>query len=117
MGRASPGANGHDVSGIQFSVRRAAPTLLLPWLHSLGQGQFSLWVRSGKDGTWADYQREAGGWLSSRDDFDDALAFMGWYISQTQRLNGVSKWDAYGQVLNYQEVVTGYHTTTHRPQA
>lgn len=60
------------------------------------------------DGTWADYQRDAGSWFSSRDDFADALDFMGWYIDKTHRINGISKWDAYGQYLNYHEGWTGY---------
>jgi hypothetical protein len=28
---------------------------------------------------------------------------MGWYTHKAQRLNGTSKWDAYGQYLNYHE--------------
>ena len=38
-----------------------------------------------------------------RDDFDDALDFMGWFISKTYKVNGISKWDAYAQYLNYHE--------------
>src|SRR3546814_15996427 len=48
-----------------------------------------------------------------RSDFDDALDFMGWYISKTQRINGVSKWDAYGQYLNYHEGWTGYRNRSY----
>src|SRR5690606_30155026 len=66
-----------------------------------------------EDETWADYQREAGGWFSSRDDFGDAMDFMGWYMSKSQRLNGVSKWDAYGQYLNYHEGWTGYRNRSY----
>ena len=66
-----------------------------------------------KDETWDDYLSEAGGWFSSRDDFDDALDFMGWYISKTQQLNKVSKWDAYGQYLNYHEGWAGYRNRSY----
>src|SRR3546814_16513155 len=35
------------------------------------------------------------------------MYIMGWYVSKTQRSNGVSKWDTYGQNLNYHEGWTG----------
>lgn len=66
-----------------------------------------------KDETWADYQRETGNGWADRDDFDDAMDFMGWYMSKTSRLNGVSKWDAYGQYLNYHEGWGGYKRGSH----
>ena len=69
------------------------------------------------DETWADYKREAGGWTSSRDNFADALDFMGWYMNKTQRINGISKWDAYGQYLNYHEGWTGYRNRSYDRKA
>lgn len=61
-----------------------------------------------KDETWADYQAQAGDTFASRDDFADAIDFMGWYISQSYRLNKVSKSDSYRQYLNYHEGWGGY---------
>ena len=58
--------------------------------------------------TWDEYVKEADRFWASRDNFDDAIDFMGWYISKSQRLNGVSKWDGYGQYLNYHEGWGGY---------
>jgi hypothetical protein len=66
-----------------------------------------------KKTTWGDYQRESGNGWSSRDDFDDAIDFMGWYMSKTSKVNGVSKWDAYGQYLNYHEGWGGYRRGSH----
>ncbi len=71
----------------------------IPW----GRVSSAYGYAQAKDETWSDYKREAGGWFSSRDNFADSLDFMGWYMSKTQRINGVSKWDAYGQYLNYHE--------------
>lgn len=65
-----------------------------------------------KDMTWRDYVRETGNSWSSRDDFDDAIDFMGWYINKTYSINKVSKWDAYNQYLNYHEGWTGYKRKT-----
>jgi hypothetical protein len=70
-----------------------------------------------KDETWADYQRETGNNWSSRDDFADAIDFMGWYTSKTQKVNGISKWDAYNQYLNYHEGWGGFSRGTHLQKA
>ncbi len=85
----------------------------IPW----GRVSSAYGYAQAKDETWADYKREAGGWLSSRDNFHDAMDFMGWYISKTQRLNGVSKWDAYGQYLNYHEGWSGYRRRSYDDKA
>jgi len=63
--------------------------------------------------TWKDYERETGNSWSSRDDFDDAIDFMGWYIHKTNKINKVSKWDAYRQYLNYHEGWGGYRKKTY----
>ncbi|WP_312431829.1 hypothetical protein [Achromobacter sp.] len=85
----------------------------IPW----GRVSSAYGYAQAKDETWADYKREAGGWTSSRDNFADALDFMGWYMSKTQRINGISKWDAYGQYLNYHEGWTGYRNRSYDRKA
>lgn len=67
--------------------------------------------------TWDDYVRETGNSWSSRSDFDDAHDFMGWFIYKTHKINGVSKWDAYGQYLNYHEGWGGYKRGSYRKKA
>ena len=64
--------------------------------------------------TWSDYEKETGNGWSSRDDFADAMDFVGWYTHKTQRLNGVSKWDARGQYLAYHEGWGGYRNGSYR---
>ena len=70
-----------------------------------------------KDETWADYQRETGNRWADRDDFADAIDFMGWYTAKAQKVNGVSKWDAYRQYLNYHEGWGGYRRGTYKQKA
>ncbi|MGB1109633.1 MAG: hypothetical protein ACPG4N_04725, partial [Gammaproteobacteria bacterium] len=41
--------------------------------------------------------------FASRDNFDDASDFIGWYTDVSQRTLGISKWDAYNQYLAYHE--------------
>ncbi|MFM2483097.1 hypothetical protein [Celerinatantimonas sp. YJH-8] len=67
-----------------------------------------------QDDTWRDYQRETGHRGAERDDFDDAIDFIGWYVFKTNQLNGISKWDAYKQYLNYHEGWGGYQRGTYR---
>lgn len=76
----------------------------IPW----GRVSTAYGYAQAKDETWADYKKEAGRVLARRDNFSDALDFMGWYIHKSQQVNGTSKWDAYGQYLNYHEGWTGY---------
>lgn len=85
----------------------------IPW----GRVSSAYGYAQAKDETWADYKKEAGGWFSSRDNFADSLDFMGWYMSKTQRINGISKWDAYGQYLNYHEGWTGYRNRSYDRKA
>ncbi|TVP88647.1 MAG: hypothetical protein EA348_10345 [Pseudomonadaceae bacterium] len=64
--------------------------------------------------TWDDYRNETGNRRASRTNFADSIDFMGWYISKTHSINGVSKWDAENQYLNYHEGWGGYRRGTHR---
>lgn len=76
----------------------------IPW----GRVSSAYGYSQAKTMTWEDYQRETGNDWASRDDFEDAIDFMGWFIAKTYEINGVSKWDAYGQYLNYHEGWGGY---------
>lgn len=60
------------------------------------------------DSTWAWYQRESGNGSADRDDFDDAVDFVAWYVAQSHRLLGLSKTDAYSQYLAYHEGQGGF---------
>ena len=84
------------------------PRNYILWVIPWGRVSSAYGYAQAKDETWEDYKNEAGGWFASRDNFADSLDFMGWYMSKSQRLNGTSKWDAYGQYLNYHEGWTGY---------
>lgn len=66
-----------------------------------------------KDETWAWYQRESGNWLASRDNFADAVEFIGWYSDISQRTLGISKWDARQQYLAYHEGHGGFKRKTY----
>ncbi|WP_417761161.1 hypothetical protein [Shewanella sp.] len=74
----------------------------------IGRASDAYGYAQAKTMTWDDYVRETGNSWSSRSDFDDAMDFMGWFIWKTHKINGVSKWDAKNQYLNYHEGWGGY---------
>lgn len=65
-----------------------------------------------KEGTWSDYKKATGSYLASRDDFDDAADFVGWYVDRAYRIAGISKSDAYRHYLAYHEGVGGFQRGT-----
>lgn len=83
---------------------------LIPW----GRVSSAYGYSQAKTPTWADYTRETGNGWASREDFDDAMDFMGWFISKTNKINRVSKWDAELQYLNYHEGWGGYKRKSYR---
>jgi hypothetical protein len=66
------------------------------------------------DGTWTRYQKSTGNTGAERDDFADAVDFMGWYAHQSQVELGIPPRDAYRQYLAYHEGQGGYERGTYR---
>jgi hypothetical protein len=64
------------------------------------------------DSTWKWYRDDTGGRFADRDDFGDAIDFVGWYTSLSQRTQGISKWDPYNQYLAYHEGPGGWQKKT-----
>jgi hypothetical protein len=65
------------------------------------------------DGTWEEYQQEQRRGGARRDRIEDATDFMGWYMDQTEKGLGISKWDARGHYLAYHEGRTGFARGTY----
>ncbi|MBL4751574.1 MAG: transglycosylase SLT domain-containing protein [Amylibacter sp.] len=69
------------------------------------------------DATWGEYKRAEGGFGAKRNNFADAVDFMGWYMDASERRNGISKYDMYNQYLAYHDGHTGYARGTYRKKA
>lgn len=65
------------------------------------------------DQTWENYQDKAGSIFSDRDDFGDAIDFVGWYHDGSARTLGIPRNDAYRLYLAYHEGQKGYQRGTH----
>jgi len=85
----------------------------IPWGHVSSAYGYA----QAKTGTWKDYKRETGNRWADRDDFDDAIDFMGWFMDKTHRINNVSKWDGREQYLNYHDGWAGYRKGTYKKKA
>lgn len=94
-------AEDSDYSDGQLPMRWA-------WIIPYGRGgEAPGYARAGAD-LWEQYVSEEGSFFSARDNFGDALDFIGWYMTRTREVNGVAFMDAYNQYLNYIDGWEGY---------
>lgn len=82
-----------------------------------GRASSAFGYAQAKDETWQQYAKETGHSFASRDDFADAIDFMGWFIHKTKQTNKVATSDAYGQYLNYHEGWGGYRRGSYHKKA
>ena len=67
--------------------------------------------------TWDAYKKSTGKWGADRNDFDDAIDFIGWYNEQSYRKNKMQKTDAYNLYLAYHEGQGGFRKRTYKNKA
>ena len=67
-----------------------------------------------KESTWDWYQRSTGNYGADRDDFGDAIDFIGWYNNVSHKELGISKQDAFRLYLAYHEGHGGYRKQSYR---
>ena len=67
-----------------------------------------------KDATWTWYERSSGNYGADRDNFDDAIDFIGWYNDVSHKTNGIAKDDGFRLYLAYHEGHGGYKRKTYR---
>ena len=66
------------------------------------------------DSTWDWYREDTGRRGADRNDFGDAVDFVGWYSSMSQRQSGIALDDPYNLYLAYHEGHGGYNRGSHR---
>ena len=60
--------------------------------------------------TWSDYRRATGRRGADRNDFGDAIDFVGWYLDRAHRHLGIARTDARHLYLSYHEGLSGYRS-------
>ena len=66
------------------------------------------------DETWDWYRRDTGRRGADRDDFSDAVDFVGWYSAKSRQLSGIQPYQARELYLSYHEGHGGYNRGTYR---
>ena len=64
--------------------------------------------------TWDWYKTKTGNKNASRANFANVTDFIGWYVTQSEKIVGISKKDFYNQYLAYHEGQGGWKKGTHQ---
>lgn len=99
-------------SGYQARARPERTRLLgfIPWFRPSSARGYA----QALDGTWREYQEQAGSMFSRRTDFSDAVDFIGWYNHLSYQRNNIARDDARDLYLAYHEGHGGYSRGTYR---
>jgi len=97
-----------------FKADAAPPMEYFLWFIPIGRASDAYGYSQAKTPAWGEYLDDTGNSFADRDDFEDAVDFIGWYIHRSARVNKVSKWDAYAQYLNYHEGQGGYRRGSYK---
>ena len=82
----------------------------IPWKRVTSARGFAQAV----DGTWEMYLKDRGGWFVQRNDFEDAVDFIGWYNYKTHKQLGIPMSNARALYLAYHEGRGGYKKGSYR---
>ena len=96
----------------KFVYDAETPRDYLLWVIPWGRISDAYGYAQVKDATWQWYIDKTGNTGADRDDFADAVDFIGWYANLTHKKLSISKWDAYNQYLAYHEGQGGFKRKT-----
>lgn len=102
----------HQESSFNYDAQTEMQYFL--WIIPIGRKSDAYGYAQVKDDTWDWYIEKSGNGGADRDDFADAVDFIGWYGKQTHAVLGISKWDAYNQYLAYHEGHGGFKRKTYK---
>ncbi len=86
---------------------------VIPWKRESSAYGFA----QATDAAWKDYLRDTRNRGAERDDFGDAVDFVGWYLNRAHRTAGISANDARSLYLAYYSGIGGYQRGTWRNNA
>lgn len=98
----------------RFEAKAKPPRRKILWVIPGPRLSSAYGYSQAKKTTWAEYKRSAGRFGADRDDFGDAIDFIGWYNAQSSRRSGIAPGDAYALYLAYHEGHGGYNRATYR---
>jgi len=96
----------HQESG--FRARAKPPRTKILWVIPGPRPASAYGYSQATDETWSAYKKSTGRWGADRNEFKDAVDFIGWYNDQSHRRNKIAKTDAYNLYLAYHEGQGGF---------
>ena len=91
-----------------FRAKAKPPRKRILWIFPGPRPASAFGFAQAIDSTWRAYKESTGRRGADRDDFEDAMDFIGWYNDRSQRINKISKTDAYHLYLAYHEGHGGF---------
>ncbi|WP_331347062.1 transglycosylase SLT domain-containing protein [Cellvibrio sp. UBA7661] len=98
----------------QFKHNARTPRTKILWVIPGPRKSDAYGYPQAKDNVWNEYQDQSGNGWSRRDNFADAIDFIGWYNKQSQKRSGIGLNDSYNLYLAYHEGHGGYNRATYR---
>ncbi|MGH1485977.1 MAG: transglycosylase SLT domain-containing protein [Cellvibrionaceae bacterium] len=98
----------------RFRAKAKPPRTKILWIIPGPRKSDAYGYPQAKDSTWAWYKKSSGNRGADRDDFGDAIDFIGWYNVQTNKKNRVSLDNTRNLYLAYHEGHGGYARATYR---
>lgn len=101
----------------RFQAKAKPPRTKILWLIPGPRKSDAYGYPQAKDATWDWYKKSSGNRRADRDDFGDAIDFVGWYNAQTNKNNRVRLNDTYNLYLAYHEGHGGHRRGTYKNKA
>ena len=101
----------------RFRAKAKPPRTSFLWIFPGPRPSSAYGYSQAKDETWDWYKKSSGNWGADRDDFTDAVDFVGWYNYTSRKRNGIKNTDAYHLYLAYHEGHGGFKRRTFKNKA
>lgn len=93
----------------RFQAKAKPPRTRILWIFPGPRKSDAYGYPQAKVSTWDWYIDSSGNWGADRDDFADAIDFIGWYNHTSSRRSGIKKDDPYHLYLAYHEGHGGFN--------
>lgn len=101
----------------RFHARAKPPRKKILWVLPGRRPASAYGYAQATNPTWDAYKKSTGHWGADRNQFDDAIDFVGWYNNQSYQRNRIQKTDANNLYLAYHEGQGGFKKKSYRNKA
>ena len=98
----------------RFKSKAKPPRTKILWIFPGPRPSTAFGYSQALNSTWKNYKRSAGNYGADRDDFDDAIDFIGWYNHVSHQRSKIKVTDTYSLYLAYHEGHGGFNRRTYK---